>query len=170
LCSFDWRNTIFFLEDFKESILKPHNVIYHFEAWEQTLERIKDAPFFGEGISADRTFIMTDGTKLNHPHNVYLSTALYGGLTGLFLFLILQSLVLWEGFLRFKRRNDFTYVAILLFGFLCIITMNHRVISHPNELWMYLWLFLGLLAGKRLSMKRAVKSFYQNVDQTKHKE
>jgi len=159
----------FYIEGIKEMIIR-RGSSYRFEIWQQALARIQEAPFFGNGISTDNTFIMADGTKWNHPHNVYLSTTLYGGLTGLLLLLILQGLVLWEGFLCFFRENDFTYVALLLFAFICITTMNYRVISHPDALWIYFWLPLALLAAKKLSSDKAVKSFYQNIDQKKRKE
>jgi len=160
----------FFIEGFKGSILRPGNVSYRLEIWEQTLKRIKEAPFFGKGISGERTFIMADGIKLNHSHNVYLGTTFNGGLMGLLLLFILQVLVLWEGFLCFIRENNFIYVALLLFAFICIATMNHGVINHPEALWLYFWLPLALLAAKRLSSDKAVKPFYNNIDQTKCKE
>jgi O-antigen ligase len=137
---------------------------YRLEIWQQTLSRIKEALFFGEGISTENTFIMADGSKWNHPHNVYLATTLYGGLMGLFLLLILQALVLWEGFLCFLRENDFTFVALFLFAIICITTSNYRVISHPDAIWIYFWLPLALLAGKSLSRDKTLKSFSKNVD------
>jgi O-antigen ligase len=157
----------FFIEGFKGSILRPRGVFERLEVWQQILARMKETLFFGKGISADRTFILADGTKLNHSHNVYVGTIFNGGLMGLFLLLILQALVLWEGFLCFIRENDFTYVALLLFAFICMTTMNYRAISHPDALWMYFWLPLALLAAKRLSSDKAVKSFYHNADQKK---
>ena len=154
--------SFFYIEGFKGIIIK-RGLSYRFEIFQQTLPRIKEALIFGKGISTDRTLIMANGIKFNHSHNVYLGTTLCGGLMGLFLLLILQALVLWEGFLCFLRENDFTYVALLLFAFICITTMNYRVISHPDVLWMYFWLPLALLAAKKLSSDKAVKSFYDNV-------
>jgi len=159
----------FYIEGFKGIIIK-RGLSYRFEIWDQTLTKIKEAPLFGNGISTDNAFIMADGKKVNHPHNVYLGTTLYGGLIGLFLLLILQALTLWEGFLCFLRENDFTYVALLFFAFICITIMNDRVINHPDALWIYFWLPLALLAGKKLSRDKAIKSFYHKTDQTKCKE
>ena len=157
------------LDEFRDMITG-RGFSYRLEIWQQILPRIKEALIFGEGISTDRTFFMANGIKFNHSHNVYLGTTLCGGLMGLFLLLILQALVLWEGFLCFLRENDFTFVALFLFAFICITTMNYRVISHPDVLWMYFWLPLALLAAKKLSNNKAVKTFYHNADQTKHKE
>ncbi len=128
---------------------------YRIEIWQQILSRIKEALVFGEGISTENTFIMADGTKWSHPHNVYLATTLYGGLIGLFLLFILQGMALWEGFQCFLRENDFTFVALFLFSFICIITTNYRVISHPDAIWVYFWLPLALFAAKRISSDTA---------------
>jgi len=153
----------FYIEGFKRIIIK-RGLSYRFEIFQKTLPKIKEALIFGKGISTDNTLIMADGSKWNHPHNVYLGTTLYGGLIGLFLLLILQALALWEGFLCFLRENDFTYTALLLFAFICITVTDYRVISHPDAIWIYFWLPLALLAAKRISSDKAVKSFYQGID------
>lgn len=151
------------LDEFRDMITG-RGFSYRLEIWQQILSRIKQALLFGEGISTENTFIMADGSKWNHPHNVYLATTLYGGLMGLFLLLILQALALWEGFQCFFRENDFTFVALFLFAFICITTTNYRVISHPDAIWIYFWLPLALLAAKRISSDKAVRSFYQDID------
>jgi len=159
----------FYIEGFKALFMRPLGVFYRLEAWKLTLERIKDALIFGEGISTENTFIMADGQKLHHSHSVYLGTALHGGLIGLFLLLIIQVSTLWEGFLYFLRESDFTYAALLLFSLICITTMNYSLMNHPNALWINFWLPLALLAAKKLSSDKAVNSFYQNLYQTKPK-
>lgn len=159
----------FYNEGFKEIIVK-RGLSYRFEIFQQILPRIKGALIFGEGISTDNMFIMADGTKWNHPHNVYLGTTLYGGLIGLFLLLILQALALWESLLCFLREKDFTYLALLLFASICITISDYRVISHPDALWIYFWLPLALVAAKRLSGDKVVKSFYQDIGQSKYRE
>jgi O-antigen ligase len=170
LCVILFEGLMFFcIEEFKEIIIK-RGLSYRYEIFQQILPRIKAALIFGEGISTDTTFIMADGSKWNHPHNVYVGTTLYGGLTGLFLFFILQVMALWEALLCFIRENDFTYMALLVFAFICIIVSDHRVISHPDALWIYLWLPLALVAAKRLSRNENAISFYQDVGRTKRRE
>ncbi len=159
----------FYIEEINEIIVR-RGFSYRLEIWQQVLTIIQEAPFFGHGISIDYTFIMTDGLKCNHPHNVYLGTTLYGGLIGLLLLLILQGIALWEAFLCFLREKDFTYLALLLFAFICIIIMNDRVINHPDALWIYFWLPLALVSAKRLSGEKAVSSFYQNIDRITYSE
>ncbi len=133
---------------------------YRLEVWQQILSRIKASPFFGEGIFTENTFIMTDGFKMYHPHNVYLATTLYGGLIGLFLLLILQIMAMWYSFKIFLRENNFTFVALFLFAFICMTTANYRIISHPDAIWIYFWLPLAILAGKRISSDEVFRSFY----------
>jgi O-antigen ligase len=152
-----------YIDEIREMITQ-RGFSYRLEIWQQILSRIKEALFFGEGISTENTFIMADGSKWNHPHNVYLATTLYGGLTGLILLFILQAVALWEGFQCFLRKNDFTFVALFLFAFICITTTNYRVISHPDAIWIYFWLPFALLAGKRLSKDETGKSYSKNLD------
>ncbi len=156
----------FYIEGFKEMITA-RGYSYRLEIWQQTIARIKEALLFGEGISTDTKFIMANGRKVNHSHSVYLATMLYGGLIGLFLLLTLQAIALWKSFLYFLKENDFTYVALLLFASICMIASRHKVISHPDVLWIYFWLPIALLAAKELSSDKAIKSFYRNEDQAK---
>ena len=152
----------FYVEGFKKMFMRPTGVLYRLEAWQQTLERIKEALIFGEGISTDRTLILASGSKLNHFHSVYLGTTLQGGLIGLFLLLVLQILALREAFLYFLREKNFVYVAVMLFAYICIATMNYRIISHPNALWIYFWLPIAIIAGKKLPNEKAVQFFDHN--------
>jgi len=46
---------------------------------------------------------------------------------------------------------------------MCITTVNYRAMNHPDAFWMYFWLPVALLAGKKLSSDKAIKSFYSNV-------
>ncbi len=167
LCVIIIGGLMFFnIEGFKEMITV-RGYSYRLEIWQQTIARIKEALLFGEGIYTDTKFIMASGAKLNHSHSIYFATVLYGGLIGLFLLLTLQAIALWKSFLYFLKENDFTYVALLLFAFICIIASRHRIISHPDVLWIYFWLPIALLAAKKLSSDKAVKSFYRNEDQAK---
>lgn len=153
---------VFYLEGIKEIITR-RGFSYRFEVWQQTLPIIKEAFLFGEGISTEIKFIMSNGKTLNHCHSVYLGITLHGGFIGLFMFFIIQAFSLWESFLYFLRENDFTYTAVLLFSFICITTVNYRALNHPDAFWMYFWFPLALLAGKKLSSDKAIKSFYSNV-------
>ena len=144
ICGLMW----FYVEGVKETITRPGALRIRMEIWEQTLLRIKEALFFGEGISTDTRFTISDGSIWNHPHNVYLATALYGGLTGFFLFLALVVVGLWQSILCFRREKDVTYVVLLLYALTCMMSGNYRVISHPDAIWIYFWLPLALLAAK----------------------
>jgi O-antigen ligase len=141
----------FDVEGVKEMIFRAESGLYRVERWEQTLLRVREAPFFGEGISADRRITVSSGSTWNHSHNVYLATTLYGGLTGLILFLALLVVGLWRSIVCFRREEEFTYVGLLLFAFICMIFGNYRVISHPDAIWIYFWLPLAILAAKETS-------------------
>lgn len=141
----------FHVEGVKETIFRAGAWFVRKELWEQSLVRVWEAPFFGEGISANRRFTISDGSTWNHSHNVYIATALYGGLTGLFLFLAVILVGVWQSILCFHRQREVTYVALLVYACACMMFANHRVISHPDAIWLYFWLPLAILAAKEIS-------------------
>jgi len=140
----------FDVEGVKDAIFKARGSFVRIEIWEQTLLRVREAPFFGEGISADRR-VTIDGSTWNHSHNVYIATALYGGLTGLFLFLAVILVGVWQSILCFHRQREVTYVALLVYACSCMMFANYRVISDPDVIWLYFWLPLAILAAKEIS-------------------
>jgi O-antigen ligase len=138
-------------EGVREMILRAKSGLHRVEIWEQTLLRVRESLFFGEGISADRRFTILDGSTWNHSHSVYLATALCGGITGLILFLALLLVGLWRSIVCFRQEEEFTYVGLLLFSSMCMMFGNYRVISHPDAIWIYFWLPLAILAAKETS-------------------
>lgn len=156
--------SFFYIKGINDMFARPEGFTIRLEIWQQTLARINEAVFLGEGIStsSDNTFIISDGTKWNHPHSLYLATTLYGGTIGLLLLLVLQALALRQSVLRFFKENDFTYVALLSFSFMCVIVDYHRIICRPKAIWLIWWLPLALVAAKEVLSKQSMKTVYHN--------
>lgn len=156
--------SFFYVQGINDMFARPQGFSIRLEIWQQTLARIKEAVLFGEGISSssENTFIISDGTQWSHPHSLYLATTLYGGSIGLLLLLVLQAMALWESFLHFLKENDFTYMAVLLFAFMCVIVDYHRIICRPRAIWLIWWLPLALVAAKEVLSKRRMKTVYDN--------
>jgi hypothetical protein len=55
---------LFYIEGLKQLFISPISIFYRLEAWKLTLERIKDALIFGEGISTE--IILTVSTLVLH--------------------------------------------------------------------------------------------------------
>jgi O-antigen ligase len=142
----------FSMDDMKAKLNRPSMEIRG-EIWNQTLERIAKSPFFGEGVSTRTVFVVSRGSTWNHPHNVYLSTALFGGFTGLALLLALLGVGFREAILVFLRERDSTHVTLLLFVVICMSSGNYRVTSHPDAIWLYFWLPMAILGAREISCR-----------------
>ena len=107
--------------------------------WQQALSQILQAPLFGHGLLVDTT-ISIKGTSIGHPHNILLSTALYGGLVSASLLLLLIVLVLRQGWRYWRSEQDIKPLLLSAFGIIYLMTDGYRLISNPFPNWIYFWL------------------------------
>ena len=136
---------------------------YRLAIWQQFAARVAQKPWLGEGILTDDTTQVAardagaPPLTMNHPHSVYLATALYGGLPALALLVVVVALALWQGMLA-ARRGEPAWLLVLLIGLLCMLTDGDRLLHAPRGIWFYFWLPVGVLlareaagSGRRLS-------------------
>ena len=109
------------------------------EIWQQALMLIQQAPLFGHGLMLD-TSITAGGKSIGHPHNILLSTALYGGLVAAGLLLLLIVLVLRQGWRYWYTEQDIKPLLLSAFGIIYMMTDGYRLISNPFPNWVYFWL------------------------------
>lgn len=109
------------------------------EIWQQALMLIQQAPLFGHGLMLD-TSITAGGKSIGHPHNILLSTALYGGLVAAGLLLLLIVLVLRQGWRYWYTEQDIKPLLLTAFGVIYMMTDGYRLISNPFPNWVYFWL------------------------------
>jgi O-antigen ligase len=129
--------------------------------WQQIAARVAARPWLGEGILTDATTrVAPDGAGqpsvvINHPHNVFLATALYGGLPALVLLVAVVLLALRQG-QRLAARGEPAWFLVLLFGLLCMLTDGNQLLNAPRGMWFYFWLPVGvLMASQAAGGKRA---------------
>ena len=127
-----------------------------FELAKRLIEESQDSLVFGRGISTDTRFTLKDGRTRPHGHNAYLGTLFKGGLVGLFLLLSVIGVGFYESFRYFLKTKNITYFALLLFGSICIISGEDKLLTHPDALWLIFWLPLGLIAGEEVKRKVAL--------------
>ena len=126
---------------------------YRLEIWENFFEIIKLKPFFGHGLNADTTTIMSDGQSFLHPHSVYVATAYYGGITALFIQLFLTGYAIYKSLNIENRSEQFFISTSIFFGALCIITDGNILIQHPKPFWIFFWFPIALSAAYELTGK-----------------
>ena len=112
---------------------------YRLDIWRQALELIKQAPLFGHGL-LENTAISTSGIPITHPHNILLSTVLYGGMLSGGLLILLVGLVLKQGWLCWSAERDIKPLLLTVFGLTYLMTDGYRLISNPVPNWVYFWL------------------------------
>jgi O-antigen ligase len=112
---------------------------HRMEIWHQVLELIKQAPLLGHGL-LENTALSVNGKPIGHPHNILLSTVLYGGMLSGGLLVLLVGLVLKQGWFRWTAERDIQPLLLTVFGFTYLMTDGYRLISDPFPNWVYFWL------------------------------
>jgi O-antigen ligase len=98
---------------------------------------------FGCGVNYDYSIIVSNGSLANHPHNVYLSIALYSGVLSMILFFLWMTRVIM---LAYKHKNQW---GLYLFLSLCMLLFDGSFpINHPNEFWLLVLLPAGLITSQ----------------------
>lgn len=120
---------------------------YRLELTQKTIAMTGGSLLFGKGLTTNQQIRANDGRLLYHPHSIYLGMVLYGGLTGLLIFLFLLATVFWEGLGVYFQKKDITLFVLVLFAACNMITSMDKVITHPGPFWLYFWLPLALIAG-----------------------
>jgi len=128
---------------------------YRVELTQKTIAMAEEDLFFGKGLTTNQQVRADDGRLLYHPHNIYLGIVLYGGLTGLLLFLLLLAAAFRESWRQYFDTKDITFFVLILFCAINMVTSRDKIITHPGPFWFYFWLPLGLLAGLANRRSRA---------------
>jgi O-antigen ligase len=114
------------------------------DIWQQSLQMIREAPLFGHGLTA-----LLPRAKDQFPHDLYLSTWLYGGAVGLALLLASLLLVargLWRaapvGAVAGWERLSLAGMGVCT----CVVGLTDlsQVVKGPGPLWYIVWLPLAM--------------------------
>jgi len=112
---------------------------HRLEIWQQALALIRQAPLFGHGL-LENTVLSVNGKSIDHPHNILLSTVLYGGMLAGGLLLLLIGLVVRQGWQYWRAERDPKPLLLTVFGCTYLMTDGYRLISNPFPNWVYFWL------------------------------
>ena len=119
---------------------------YRIQIWKHALELIAAAPLFGNGYQSEFLVHMPNAPGVfNSAHNTFLATLRDGGLVGLGLQLLVIAYAFRAGLRALIYNNNPIYLALLIFGLLCMLTATDQLITRPRELWIIFWLPLALL-------------------------
>ena len=119
--------------------------------FQETINQLLHHPVFGYGQATP--FNLPDlAKKFSHPHNLFLSTAYYGGMIALLILLAIISFI----FLRVKNKafneSRFFMMALFIYVMLSVVTDTAQLITAPDEMWMIFWFPLLMVSFYRKSL------------------
>ncbi len=114
--------------------------------WAQVVSDMQGHWLLGKGYLTD-PHVQAYERVFNHAHNSYLATLRDGGVVGLALLLALLGTALVQAVALLRSRGERLYLALLLYGMTCIFMDFDRLLVHPKEMWLFLWLPLALIAA-----------------------
>lgn len=121
-----------------------------FLIYQNAFEAITLSPktiLFGHGIAADPSNVIWDNFTASHWHSIYISTLFFGGITGLFFFLLCVFKRPYEIFIKRAKHNawDFAVMGIMV----TLLFDGNRIYEYPGGMLLAftLPLFLANFVG-----------------------
>ena len=126
----------------------PRGDSYRLIIWEQTWLRIQDSPWFGVGVLSSDDVVMGD-LRFNHPHSLYLSVALHGGMFGLVLCGWLLLRVLREFQIAYHHQDVKFGLGVLGLALPAYTLDGHELLDKIGDTWFLIWLPVAIATGMR---------------------
>jgi O-antigen ligase len=120
------------------SPLFPRGDSFRFEIWAAEWQRLQAAPVFGLGILTGDA-VALEGRTFVHPHSLYLSAALQGGLVGLLLLSGVLGCAAWGLIHGAQRRIAQLGLALLVAGASGYAFDGWELIDKVGLSWLLLW-------------------------------
>jgi hypothetical protein len=123
-----------------------------YELWQAHFQIFLDCKtWLGCPPAAFEQITIFDGKMvIQHPHNILLAVLVYHGWIGFLIFmaaLVLTFLTAW------KQRNSWGF--FLLITLLMLMFEGSGLISHPNELWLLIWLPCMLILSEQTMLPKS---------------
>ena len=122
--------------------------------WNQSVQHLFDVPgkpLFGFGLMGDTTMSLPcevhfagEVCHFSHPHSLFVSTLVYGGIIGLFL---LFTLLIWTtNILVSEMHQRQAQLALFILGYAIPLLLfdGDRLIDKIDIIWLLLWFPIGI--------------------------
>ena len=122
--------------------------------WNQSVQHLFDVPgkpLFGFGLMGNTTMSLPcevhyagEVCHVSHPHSLFVSTLVYGGIIGLFL---LFTLLIWTMNILasdIHQRQAQLALVILSYAIPLLLFDGDRIIDKIDIVWLLLWLPIGI--------------------------
>jgi hypothetical protein len=124
------------------------------DIWAAIISETLSSPIFGLGSLSDPSVALPVMTFI-HAHSAFVASFRDGGLVGLGLLLGLLAYACLAALRIARASGDWHYLALLVYGIVCIVWNDDRLFVRPRELWLYLWLPLGLVMSREILTRPA---------------
>lgn len=133
------------------------------DIWKIVIARIGEAPFWGHGYLSDQYVNLPRLSKSVFSHNAYLATLRDGGIIGGLLMLGMLGIAAHQAWITWKTTGDLLCLALLILALICMMFDTDRLLTRPRELWIVLWLPIGLILSNYLRVRNLAVHTEQNV-------
>lgn len=127
---------------------------YRIELWSIVLERIDERFWFGSGISADASMVLSDGYMINHSHQLFLGNHFYGGVPATLLLLSTIAIAARAAYRRYRLSGDVLCVTLLAYIVVIGLFDIGEFLRSPNLIWIYFWFPIVIIAAQERSADR----------------
>jgi O-antigen ligase len=126
---------------------------YRLEIWGATLSNID--VFFWKGIGAASSVAETEigtaikqamGVRHDHPHNLFLSTWVDGGILAFASIVLLFAALFLKAFTQNNHERNLALWMLATVGGVCF-TDPDTLVTSPQEIYLVFWTPIGLLSG-----------------------
>lgn len=118
-----------------------------YDIWLYALSKAKESIFFGYGIYPQQVITLPNLGTFVHPHNVFISHLLYGGVIGVLILLLLVGLLLKFSWQAWIQEKDGMLLALTLY-FIGIASFDYSTLIHSADVeWLFFWWVVGLIVG-----------------------
>ena len=125
---------------------------HRLELWSIVLDRIGDHFWFGSGIAADGSIVLSSGYAINHAHQLFLGNHFYGGVPASVLLLSTLAVAGRVAYRRFMESGEVLCTALLVYIIVLGLVDFGEFLRSPNLIWFYFWFPLALIAANEVSM------------------
>ena len=146
----------FYLDILPRDLVISRGLSFRPEIWQQALPAIMENPWFGNGVTFDQTYHLSNKLVFqSHTHSAFIASLLFVGIVGtcILLLLIVQSF-------KYACSTRNQLVASLLTYAIVMLSINgYKLLDNPSIEWLYFWLPVALAAASEIRIKDSSAEF-----------
>jgi len=127
-----------------------------YEIWQQAFRDWSLHPIFGFGIYPEREVVLSSGVSYVHPHNIFISHLLYGGIVGLTLLILVWLSICFSAFRCWFSQRDLLPVGLFFYFTWVGLFDFSTLIKSADVEWVFFWFMVALIVAYEARCKKAL--------------